>query len=250
MALTRFVCSFTVSLWLSVFADNYPCRWETRNATFDLCRLQLTSDGYETENYYEVFDNSSSQLYNFTYIFNVCNDVESKPPDESCYNDTLRQKQSLPLGYCPESEVNDTNEECLSIEEPGDMVAAYQIKRGTAANGDINECYRLHDGVEDAVFSYLDPTDPSTGVKITYIHGDWCEAAQRNREFTLEFECSEILENVPDKREEVIFEDETCRYTLPIQSSFGCPSECPISSNYKLCDGHGVCEVSSFIHGI
>ena len=121
--------------------------------------------------------------------------------------------------------------------------AAYQIKRGMNRDSIFHDCYRLHNGIDEPIWSFIDSSDPSIGVRLKYTSGDWCEAALKNREFSLEFYCDEMVENIPDRKEEIIYEDETCSYILPIYTSYGCPIECPISSNNnQLCDGHGICE--------
>eukprot|EP01084_Bolivina_argentea_P162674 283067_1 len=201
-------------LWVSLllfcsiphsFAD-FECRWETENSTFDLCQLQLSANtgniDDDDKTYYEVFDNRESALYNFTYIFNVCNNIESRPPDEICWNNTLRSLNTdlMPTGYCPKSEINQTDGECIAIEDITQNTAAYQIHRGKDTQR-VHDCYRMHNGIDNPLFSYIKPEDPAIGVRVTYINGDWCETVQKNREFSLEFYCSETVENIPDKKE-------------------------------------------------
>merc|ERR1719295_1335644 len=215
---------------------HYDCKWETDNATYDLCSLRL--DGGELA-YYEVFDGSSDPNFNFTYVFNMCDDIEGNPPDTLCYNNTLRSEQGFPTGYCAEENINSTNGECLDLTDITAHTAAYQMRRGHIHD----ECFRLHDGSTAPTFNYIEPSDPSIGVTLTYTNGDWCEVAGHNREFTIELFCNELDENLPDKVEETVFEDEVCQYTLPITTAFGCPSECPRSGeNGAVCGGHGVCE--------
>ena len=172
-------------------------------------------------------------------MFNVCDDVEVNPPDALCWNNTLRDANGFPTGFCPESMVNASNGECIDYEDISGHTAAYQMRRGRVHD----ECFRLHDGQTAPTFSYIEASDPSIGVKLTYANGDWCEAAGTNREFASELYCNELDENLPDKIEETVYEDEVCRYTLPILTSFGCPSECPRSlDDGAVCGGHGVCE--------
>lgn len=153
----------------------------------------------------------------------------------------------MPTGYC--SEFNETDGSCIETTDIEGHIAAYQVKRQIHYNSVnhteeiLHDCYRLHNGDEsETKWTFIDPEDPTTGVRLSYYSGDWCQAAGINREFHLEFYCDEIVENIPDRKEEIIFEDEICSYVLPIYTSYGCPTECPISSNNKLCDGHGVCE--------
>eukprot|EP01083_Nonionella_stella_P221349 790888_1 len=136
------VSSLLLIIYTTIFqskASNYPCRWETKNATFDLCRLQLTTSTENQDNraYYEVFDDRVDAFFNFTYIFNVCNDIESRPPDEICYNNTLRDRQDkmMTIGYCSErNETEGAYNECIEITPITANVAAYQIDRSKHSN--------------------------------------------------------------------------------------------------------------------
>lgn len=51
-------------------------------------------------------------------------------------------------------------------------MAAYQL------NFDDNRCFRLHNGITDPQWSLIDEHEPATGVQITYLNGDWCDAGQ------------------------------------------------------------------------
>ena len=234
-------------LHISEASPTFDCRWKTENATYDLCHLQLstTTEELDGKTFYEVYDDRGSFFFNFTYIFNVANNIESRPPDDICWNNTLRKAKYLPTGYCLASNIIETDGECLEFTDISSNTAAYQVHRGMNREETIHDCFRLHDGETPPIWSHIDPKDPSIGVKLTYTNGDWCDAAEKNREFSLEFYCSERVENIPDKKEEIISEDSICSYVLEIESAYGCPAQCPIHSN-KLCGGHGICEFDYF----
>eukprot|EP00483_Globobulimina_turgida_P012834 UN12858 len=119
------------------------------------------------------------------------------------------------------------------------MVAAYQAKKGKT---NTDKCWRLHDGVTEPIWTFLDPTDPALGIQLTYTNGDFCAAFGKNREFKLQFKCADDIQITPDYVE-TVYEpiDGGCSYEFKMNTYKGCPTAC-IVDNDKLCSGHGVCD--------
>ena len=103
----------------------------------------------------------------------------------------------------------------------------------TANNNE--KCWRLHNGVTEPIWSYLDSTDPALGIQITYIDGDWCPAFGTNRKFKIKFKCANDAQSTPDLIQ-TVYEpiDEGCSYEIQMETYRGCPTECVVY-NDKLC---------------
>eukprot|EP01083_Nonionella_stella_P258004 882465_1 len=102
-----------------------------------------------------------------------------------------------------------------------------------------NYCYRLHDGITPPIFSLINNNDPTVGVSIKYIGGDWCPEYGKNREFIINFNCEDNYEKIGPDIDEKISEPSNegingCIYILEIDSTIGCPIQCEII-NDKLC---------------
>jgi len=232
-------------------SKQWDCNWSYENANFSLCTWQQTADS-QGKGYWEVYAPDDDWSNNYTYQFNICGDVVNQNNlNEMCTNNTLRKSINIPVGYC-NGIVNGTynTKECKCIKSVNGTcveedisaitanVAAYQMPRQKSKD----DCYRLHDGITPPIFSLLDDKDPSIGVSIKYVGGDWCPDPGKNREFVINFYCADNYENVPDI-EETIPEDpgDKCRYILEIDSSIGCPLQCKVI-NDKVCDGNGICQ--------
>jgi hypothetical protein len=232
------IFSFTITI-------SYAVPWACRQTvvdndlriTFDLCDFQLTNrSGVD---YWSIVDNRDIDESNYTYFFNVANDATSVPWDNAeCYDQKLRNQFGGMLpGYCVS--INESGGGCTEFENiTTSPVAAYQMYRGN--NRENRPCWRLHDGVTEPVWAVLDAADPARGVSITYLNGDYAPGCNDNRDFEIRFQCSDNIENIPDKEEE-ISETSPCHYEFTMQTTHGCPIECPIF-NDKICSGHGVCD--------
>ena len=177
----------SVSIFV-VFGDTeFPCTWSYKNANFSLCRWQQTSNS-QGMGYWEVYDESDYSSNNYTYQFNICGDViNTNNLNEMCINNTLRKEVNYPVGYC-NNIINGTYDDikkckCIKINTNGTCIeedispitvqsAGYQMPREKSNE----DCYRLHDGITPPTFSLIDDKDPSIGVSIKYIGGDWCPA--------------------------------------------------------------------------
>lgn len=180
------------TLTITVLGTDYNCTWETGSASFDLCEWRQKSDS-QYKGYWEVYDERDSGDNNYTYLFNICADVfNTKDLNELCINNTLRSVNDLPTGYCDkiingsydginECECNNSSLDATKCKyNPKSQSitsilhsAAYQIPR-RKSDAD-KHCYRLHDGITPPTFSLIDDSDPTIGVSIKYIGGDWCE---------------------------------------------------------------------------
>lgn len=99
-------------------------------------------------------------------------------------------------------------------------------------------CWRLGDSHENAVWSLLEPEDPSRGVALTYTGGNACNSMDYRRTLKIAFECVNDIANIPDQ--EVVEEVSTCRYEIIVPSIYGCPTECGVKDRH-LCNNKGVC---------
>eukprot|EP01084_Bolivina_argentea_P175920 304533_1 len=214
----------------------------TLEGTYNLCDFQL---GPESPwGYYYVYDNrTTDDVSNYTYYFNIANNVQSKIPDAECYNSTLRDINMLPPGYCPDEKIITENLTYAICEDdayvPIEMnVAAYQVYRGNMREN--QPCWRLHDGETKPIWEFLEPNDPAFGITLTYTNGDFCADGGINREFRIKFLCNHDVENIPDKEENIV-EPEKCLYEFTMKTNKGCPTECLIVDE-KLCNAKGVCD--------
>lgn len=91
---------------------------------------------------------------------------------------------------------------------------------------------------DDAHFSLLDIGDPSRGVSIKYTAGDKCPSGVL-RSATINVECFNTAAEVLSA-----LEPSVCQYHMIMRSYYGCPAECPITSN-GLCNSHGHCAYDS-----
>eukprot|EP00484_Ammonia_sp_Unknown_P016490 CAMPEP_0197035914 /NCGR_PEP_ID=MMETSP1384-20130603/13570_1 /TAXON_ID=29189 /ORGANISM="Ammonia sp." /LENGTH=359 /DNA_ID=CAMNT_0042466023 /DNA_START=31 /DNA_END=1110 /DNA_ORIENTATION=+ len=216
--------------------------------TYDLCDFVVQSDSYD--GWYAAYDNRTHANIeysdvNYTFYFNIASNVAKATPDAECdnYNLTYRQAKGLVLGYCKDIQWPGLhNSSCNSDDMVpiNNMVGAYQAKKGSSEADE--KCWRLHDGVTEPVWTFLDVSDPALGIQLTYINGDYCQYWGKNREFKMKFICSNDVQITP-KYVETVFEptDEGCSYELHMESIKGCPTEC-IADNDDLCSGHGVCD--------
>lgn len=108
----------------------------------------------------------------------------------------------------------------------------------------------MHDGITSPEFSLINDGDPTDGIIITYINGDFCELEDnkgKNRELKIRLYCDKdniYGFNIPDILEEEVYEDDSdiCTYYIDVISLYGCPIECTYTRNGGLCDGKGTCE--------
>lgn len=89
---------------------------------------------------------------------------------------------------------------------------------------------------DSATFSLIDNDDPARGVRIQYPDGETCDKGLE-RSTTVDVYCSNTLAKVKSAEE---YESRECSYHIVMESYYGCPTECGITSN-GLCNSHGSC---------
>jgi len=100
---------------------------------------------------YHVKDSMDSAERNYTYVFNVCDNVGHVPRDT-----------------------------CAGVE----AAPAYQVS-------DTQDfCYKLGNSPTDVDWSLIDADNPTTGVRLTYRGGDQCDGTNYDRTLTVNFLCS------------------------------------------------------------
>lgn len=88
----------------------------------------------------------------------------------------------------------------------------------------------------ELTYGLLDVNDPTKGVSIRYPAGEKCSATNaKPRSATVDVQCANTRSVIVSAQEPDI-----CDYHLIMKSYYGCPSECPVTSN-GLCDSHGHC---------
>lgn len=179
-------------------------------ATFDLSPLESDRGYYVLDLY------AGHNWHNYTYVFNICEDVGVVPR-----SGPQRDGDACDVTIGSDGE---------KLEGPG---PAFQV-----ANW-FDGCYRLGDSATDRVFRLLDETNPARGVALTYQHGESCSNGKR-RGLTIALVCDDDLKNIPNDAEEPVEETDTCEYTVIVKSAYGCPTECPVANGH-LCNAHGVC---------
>jgi hypothetical protein len=150
---------------------------------------------------YHVMDSVDSEERNFTYVFNVCANA-GRLPDPAC---------SRPDGL---------------------LVPAYQLSMD-------GKCKRLSNDAKEANWDLIDDDNPSMGIQLTYVGGEHCHRADTDRSLTLQFVCADVLGFATQTDERVV--EEYCNYELQVETVFGCPTQCPIGNDRRLCSGHGFC---------
>lgn len=195
-------------------AVDTPGVWDSYTAaTFDLRPLTATT----AEDLYKITDGDVDCTpeieSNYTYEFNFFEDVSIDP--------NLPSSCAVPPGAAVQYGVQGA--QCHTI--------------GIYDSEHDDEIWSLLDKSSDA--------DPSKGVTLSYLEGDYCSALQAGRKLTINVECANHHYRMMSA-----VESGTCEYEIDVQSYYGCPQECPITAN-GLCDGHGLCmmEQNEKTHG-
>eukprot|EP01036_Dinobryon_divergens_P022919 gene22919-31223_t len=109
-------------------------------------------------------------------------------------------------------------------------------------------CYILGHSLGGSIsYSLLDTKDPSKGVSISYPSGEQCNPSAEKgdptagikRSVTIDVQCANTKSRTVSAQE-----PDKCAYKIAMKSFYGCPTECPITSN-GLCDSHGFCGFDS-----
>ena len=88
-------------------------------------------------------------------------------------------------------------------------------------------------------FSLIDAKDPSKGVSMKYSEGDKCVNTEVYRSATIDVYCDNTKTTIISA-----LEPSVCQYHMVMKSYYGCPTECPVTSE-GLCSSHGHCAYDS-----
>jgi hypothetical protein len=89
-------------------------------------------------------------------------------------------------------------------------------------------------------FALIDDEDPTAGVSIKYINGDFCSMSTK-RDTVVNVYCANTLAEVKN-----VEEPRSCSYSINMESYYGCPKSCPVNYN-GLCSSQGTCEYNKSI---
>jgi hypothetical protein len=205
------VAIFLVALWstyMTVYecaANNaIPCKWKSlAGATYDLQPLEV-SDSKKSS--YLIVDGdipcTKATEPTYSFLWNFCADITPA----SFTNDICAGKTGAAIQYLDRA---DGYQEC-------EVIGHFDPER------------------EDTEFSLLNNQDPSKGVTLKYLYGDRCPSNVL-RSTTINVHCANVHAVTMSA-----LEPEKCQYVVEMQSMYGCPKECPITSN-GLCNSHGHC---------
>lgn len=124
--------------------------------------------------------------------------------------------------------------------------AVAELVRGSSAVQYLEgeECYpigRYDPQVDDLMYSLYDASDPSKGVSLKYLgyenlrcHGGVV------RSLTVDVICAD-RQGTSTYVVETANEPEVCQYHATMESVWGCPRECPLDAELRLCSAHGHC---------
>lgn len=94
---------------------------------------------------------------------------------------------------------------------------------------------------DDTYYVLLDKQDPTKGISMTYKYGDKCPAGQL-RSATIDLVCANVEFEALSATE-----PQVCEYHLLVNSWYGCPTQCPVTSG-GLCSSHGYCKYDTGDH--
>mmetsp|Transcript_49122 Transcript_49122/g.66951 ORF Transcript_49122/g.66951 Transcript_49122/m.66951 type:complete len:300 (-) Transcript_49122:126-1025(-) len=203
------------AIFLAMLRTAMPtqCGFQYGNAaTYDLTGAMRIG----LENSYVITDGdipcTPTKEKNFTWIFNVCDDVTATSVPAACANEA--------------------------------PASVFQVdKMGTHADLSDDKCSAAgYLGTDQSnEWSLLSSSDPSAGVMLTYF-GSYCalDAEGNNnpvqRRTDLKFTCTDSGGAHPT----TAYEESHCHYSINIPSWDGCPTQCPIAGRH-LCAGNGHC---------
>jgi hypothetical protein len=200
----KIVSAGLLVVWLAVVNGASVCTWNSKTgAHFDLRPLIKSAGSTDS---YKITDG----------------DIPCTPETEPSFNYAWNFCSNVPSGALPE--------ECKAV---GKNAAVLQY-----ANYGEGERYCYIVGHYDQystelTYSLLDAKDPSKGVSLKYPTGENCDLTPRSA--TIDVMCGNTALSIISAQEPT-----TCQYHMVMKSYYGCPTECPITSN-GLCNSHGHC---------
>ena len=186
--------------------EDISCQWTSKTgSSFNVQALTITS---QNELSYLIKDGdipcTPEVEPTYSYLWNFCADVT---------------KSSYPGDIC---------------DSATQMGAAIQYLNRSDGYQECNVIGKYDANKDDTNFSLLNEKDPSKGLSIKYASGDKCPSGQL-RSATIDVTCDNVKKIILSA-----LEPEKCAYHMTMKSYYGCPTECPITSN-GLCNSHGHC---------
>ncbi|KAK8809779.1 hypothetical protein WA158_000722 [Blastocystis sp. Blastoise] len=195
------------------------CLYDRNGVTYDLSKLTGANE-------YRIKDTAVIASENRTLVFNVCANVVHPPRDAFGGNgcdvtDHIKKYDG-------------------TIETTSDPSPAYSVD---SQDG----CKRLALDVENrdnVEVSLYDRRDYAAGVVLTYQNGDFCCinslcTITAPSSLVINWICTDSSFKMPSQ---AIISDNanTCASTLTIESTYACPTQCPVANDH-LCNNHGSC---------
>jgi len=202
--------SVYIALVVSAAYVDLPCQWKSlTGASYDLKPLEISDT---TKSSYLIVDGdipcTKEDEPTYSFLWNFCADITAASyPNDICTGKTGAAVQYL--------DREDGYQEC-------EVIGHYDPER------------------EDTEFSLLNNQDPSKGVSLKYLYGDRCPSGVL-RSTTINVHCANVHAETMSA-----LEPEKCQYVVEMHSMYGCPQECPITSN-GLCNSHGHCYYDSLL---
>jgi len=190
---------------LCLCVADVPCEWRSfAGGHFDLRPLTVLDSSAKS---YYILDGdipcTPEKEPAFSYVWNFCAPVTAASLPGAC---SKVGKSGVALQY-------------LQLQDASDC---YIIGRYDATRDDLS-------------FSLLNPNDPSKGVTLSYPTGEKCDVTGIMRSVTLDLQCANTKTTILSAQS-----PQPCQYRMQMKSWYGCPTECPITSN-GLCNSHGHC---------
>lgn len=203
VALLLLIVTTITTAVMAIQCGNYDTNM---GATFDLAELHRVKG----QPAYVVTDGDipcTKQVeQNYTYVFNVCGNLEDGVPRV-----------------------------CENVHGVAAANSLQVDQRGTPEDTSDDWCYITGFYTDPLTkVSLIDMQDPSKGISITS-YGDYCKN-NKQRVFKVDLPCANKLNPIPTHAYEV----EHCSYKVTMPSVYGCPLECPVA-NRELCGGNGHC---------
>lgn len=195
---------------------------------------------YNSKQDYIFHDNFNLDTYNFTFTVQMCGNVNNPPP--ACAPPGRMAYRSCTSGTCAS--------QCTSVAldyntKPTPITYTYHgsFLRPRASPVPLPRLAR-HVGRENAARSRAraDPTKPGSGWNVTYL-GPAIAGCPSNTAFTVAHLCADqAFPAAGTTFNTLVRLVNDCQYEAYVPSLAGCPAECPLGKNGRLCSGQGICQ--------
>lgn len=197
-----------------------PCQWASlMGASYNLQPLTKPLQGSTAGSCsYSIFDGdipcTPAIEPSYNYVWNMCADVGTIDVPNACKK---MAKSGVALQYV---DLGNDAYNCL-------VIGKYDPSQ------------------DDLYFSLIDSSNPAKGVSMRYPQGEKCGTADKTgaimRSATIDVKCANTPLKIVSAQEPTL-----CSYHLVMESYYGCPTECPITSN-GLCNSHGHCHYDNIL---